>query len=133
MDAETMILSKEKKFTDCSKGIQGLTKWEEVAHCSFEDVDLSKMHCNYTWRCILGKARGLCHTYIQEALMWCGPLSSSEGWKSVQDVPKLVDAYMDNKLKLDEFITHSLPLDEINEAFETLKSGERWDLIGLCL
>lgn len=52
-------------------------------------------------------------------------LSSSEGWKSVQDVPKLVDAYMDNKLKLDEFITHHLPLDQINEAFETLKSGER--------
>ncbi|XP_070818556.1 alcohol dehydrogenase class-3-like [Chaetodon trifascialis] len=45
------------------------------------------------------------------------------GWKSVQDVPKLVDEYMDNKLKLDEFITHNLPLGHINEAFDTLKSG----------
>lgn len=52
-------------------------------------------------------------------------LSSSKGWKSVQDVPKLVDAYMDHKLKLDEFITHNLPLDQINEAFDTLKSGKR--------
>lgn len=46
------------------------------------------------------------------------------GWKSVQDVPKLVNEYMDKKLKLDEFITHKLPLDRINEAFETMKSGK---------
>ncbi|XP_041799596.1 alcohol dehydrogenase class-3 [Chelmon rostratus] len=45
------------------------------------------------------------------------------GWKSVQDVPKLVDEYMNNKLELDEFITHNLPLDQINEAFHTLQSG----------
>ncbi|XP_036933041.1 alcohol dehydrogenase 1-like [Acanthopagrus latus] len=44
------------------------------------------------------------------------------GW-SVQDVPNLVDAYMNNKLKLNEFITHSLPLDQINQAFDTLKNG----------
>ncbi|XP_071313162.1 alcohol dehydrogenase class-3-like [Trachinotus anak] len=46
------------------------------------------------------------------------------GWKSVEDVPKLVDKYMNNRLKLDEFITHSLPLDEINMAFDLLKSGK---------
>ncbi|XP_045887002.1 alcohol dehydrogenase class-3-like [Micropterus dolomieu] len=46
------------------------------------------------------------------------------GWKSVQDVPKLVDSYMDRKLKLDEFITHNLSLDQINVAFELLKSGK---------
>ncbi|XP_022615592.1 alcohol dehydrogenase class-3-like [Seriola dumerili] len=45
------------------------------------------------------------------------------GWKSVEDVPKLVDDYMKNKLKLDEFITHNLPLDQINVAFGLLKSG----------
>ncbi|XP_008277696.1 alcohol dehydrogenase class-3-like [Stegastes partitus] len=46
------------------------------------------------------------------------------GWKSVQDVPKLVDDYMNQKLKLDEFITHTRQLDQINEAFELLKSGK---------
>lgn len=51
-------------------------------------------------------------------------LSSSQGWKSVQDVPKLVDKYMDNKLKLDEFITDNLPLDQVNVAFDHLKSGK---------
>lgn len=59
MDAETVLLSKKKKVTDCSKGIQGLTEWEEVAQYSFEDVDLSKTQCNYTWCCILGGAPGL--------------------------------------------------------------------------
>ncbi|XP_041845355.1 alcohol dehydrogenase class-3-like isoform X2 [Melanotaenia boesemani] len=46
------------------------------------------------------------------------------GWKSVIDVPNLVDDYMNSKLKLDEFITHNLLLDEINVAFDLLKSGE---------
>ncbi|XP_053179340.1 alcohol dehydrogenase class-3-like [Scomber japonicus] len=46
------------------------------------------------------------------------------GWKSVQEVPKLVDDYMKKKLKLDEFITHKLPLDQINKAFELLKLGQ---------
>lgn len=43
----------------------------------------------------------------------------------MQDIAKLVDDYMNNKLKLDEFITHSLQLDQINQAFELLKSGTR--------
>ncbi|TKS72016.1 Alcohol dehydrogenase class-3 [Collichthys lucidus] len=45
------------------------------------------------------------------------------GWKSVDGVFKLVEDYMEKKLKLDEFITHDLPLNQINQAFETLKSG----------
>ncbi|XP_019118743.1 alcohol dehydrogenase class-3 isoform X2 [Larimichthys crocea] len=45
------------------------------------------------------------------------------GWKSVEGVFKLVEDYMEKKLKLDEFITHDLPLNQINQAFETLKSG----------
>ncbi|KAM9741095.1 alcohol dehydrogenase class-3-like [Menidia menidia] len=46
------------------------------------------------------------------------------GWKSAIDVPKLVDDYMHKKLKLDELITHNLPLDQINAAFDLLKSGK---------
>lgn len=46
------------------------------------------------------------------------------GWKSVKDVPKLVDDYMNHKLKLDEFITEKLPLVQINKAFDLLKSGK---------
>uniref|UniRef100_UPI003AABEDA2 alcohol dehydrogenase class-3-like n=1 Tax=Centroberyx gerrardi TaxID=166262 RepID=UPI003AABEDA2 len=46
------------------------------------------------------------------------------GWKSVESVPKLVEDYMNKKLKLDEFVTHNLPLDQINVAFDLLKSGK---------
>lgn len=52
-------------------------------------------------------------------------MAHPKGWKSVRDVPRLVDDYMDGRLKLDEFITQSLPLDRINQAFDTLRSGER--------
>uniref|UniRef100_A0A3Q3MFB0 Alcohol dehydrogenase 6 n=1 Tax=Mastacembelus armatus TaxID=205130 RepID=A0A3Q3MFB0_9TELE len=54
------------------------------------------------------------------------------GWKSVQDVPKLVDDYMNNRLELDEFITHSLPLDQINVAFDLLKSGKSYYVVFVC-
>jgi len=39
-------------------------------------------------------------------------------------VPKIVDWYMDGKLKIDELITHKLPLERINEAFDLMKRGE---------
>nr|XP_023677965.1 alcohol dehydrogenase 1-like [Paramormyrops kingsleyae] len=53
---------------------------------------------------------------------WKGSLFG--GYKSVESVPKLVDDYMANKLKLDEFVSHTLPLDSINEAFDLLVQGK---------
>ncbi|KAI1238525.1 hypothetical protein IHE44_0013259, partial [Lamprotornis superbus] len=47
------------------------------------------------------------------------------GWKSVDNVPKLVTEYMSKKIKVDEFVTHTLPFDKINEAFELMHSGKR--------
>jgi S-(hydroxymethyl)glutathione dehydrogenase / alcohol dehydrogenase len=41
-----------------------------------------------------------------------------------RDVPKLLDLYRKGDLKLDELISRTLPLDDVNEAFEALKSGE---------
>lgn len=46
------------------------------------------------------------------------------GWKSVDSAPKLVDSYMQKELKIDEFITHNMDLDKINEAFDLLHRGE---------
>ncbi|XP_015989079.1 alcohol dehydrogenase class-3 [Rousettus aegyptiacus] len=45
------------------------------------------------------------------------------GWKSVESVPKLVSEYMSKKIKIDEFVTHSLSFDQINKAFELLHAG----------
>ncbi|XP_028272764.1 alcohol dehydrogenase class-3-like [Parambassis ranga] len=45
------------------------------------------------------------------------------GWKGARDLPRLVDDYMNKKLKLNEFITGTLPLEQINVAFDLLQSG----------
>uniref|UniRef100_A0A3Q2URY4 S-(hydroxymethyl)glutathione dehydrogenase n=1 Tax=Haplochromis burtoni TaxID=8153 RepID=A0A3Q2URY4_HAPBU len=47
------------------------------------------------------------------------------GWKSVESVPKLVEDYMSKKLKVDEFVTHTLPFEKINEGFDLMHAGKR--------
>jgi hypothetical protein len=39
-------------------------------------------------------------------------------------VPELVKEYMEGKTMLDKYITHTMPFDQINEAFDLLHSGE---------
>src|SRR5579859_5969483 len=39
-------------------------------------------------------------------------------------VPKIVDWYMEGKINIDDLITHKLPLEKINDAFELMHSGE---------
>ena len=47
------------------------------------------------------------------------------GSSSVQeDVPKLIDLYKKGELKLDELISREISLDEVNDAFEAMKTGE---------
>jgi len=46
------------------------------------------------------------------------------GAKGRTDVPKIVDWYMDGKIQIDPLITHVMPLDEINNAFDLMHQGE---------
>ncbi|VEN44651.1 unnamed protein product [Callosobruchus maculatus] len=46
------------------------------------------------------------------------------GWKSRDSVPKLVEEYLLNKLKLDDFISHTMKFDQLNEAFKLMHKGE---------
>ncbi len=46
------------------------------------------------------------------------------GARGRTDVPKLVDWYMDGKIDIDSLITHKLPLERINEAFDLMHAGE---------
>jgi S-(hydroxymethyl)glutathione dehydrogenase/alcohol dehydrogenase len=46
------------------------------------------------------------------------------GAKGRTDVPKIVDWYMDGKINIDDLITHTMPLDEINTAFDLMHAGE---------
>ena len=53
---------------------------------------------------------------------WKG--SAFGGARGRTDVPKIVDWYMDGKINIDDLITHTLPLERINEGFELMKSGQ---------
>src|SRR5438094_3640907 len=46
------------------------------------------------------------------------------GARGRTDVPKIVDWYMDGKIKIDELITHRLALDDINQGFDLMHAGE---------
>ena len=46
------------------------------------------------------------------------------GARGRTDVPKIVDWYMDGKINIDDLITHTMPLDQINEAFDLMHAGK---------
>jgi S-(hydroxymethyl)glutathione dehydrogenase/alcohol dehydrogenase len=45
------------------------------------------------------------------------------GAKGRTDVPKIVDWYMDGKINIDDLITHTMPLADINKAFDLMHDG----------
>ena len=46
------------------------------------------------------------------------------GAKGRSDVPKIVDWYMEGKININDLITHTMPLEDINKAFDLMHSGE---------
>ncbi|MBT6960488.1 MAG: S-(hydroxymethyl)glutathione dehydrogenase/class III alcohol dehydrogenase [Rhodospirillaceae bacterium] len=46
------------------------------------------------------------------------------GAKGRTDVPKIVDWYMDGKIEIDPMITHTMPLEKINDAFDLMHEGK---------
>ena len=54
--------------------------------------------------------------------VWTG--SAFGGARGRTDVPTIVDWYMDGKVAIDPLITHTMPLERINDAFELMHRGE---------
>jgi S-(hydroxymethyl)glutathione dehydrogenase/alcohol dehydrogenase len=46
------------------------------------------------------------------------------GARGRTDVPKIVDWYMNGKIEIDPMITHILPLEKINDAFDLMHQGK---------
>ena len=46
------------------------------------------------------------------------------GAKGRTQVPKIVDWYMDGKINIDDLITHTMPLEQINDAFDLMHAGK---------
>jgi S-(hydroxymethyl)glutathione dehydrogenase/alcohol dehydrogenase len=54
--------------------------------------------------------------------VWKG--SAFGGARGRTDVPKIVDWYMEGKINIDDLITHTMPLDKINDAFDLMHEGK---------
>src|SRR3978361_2187345 len=112
-------------------------------------VALTKGGADYTFECIgnvklMRQALECCHkgwgkcTIIgvagagQEIATRPFQLVTGRVWKGTAfggargrtDVPKIVDWYMDDKINIDDLITHTMPLDKINDAFDLMHEGK---------
>ena len=54
--------------------------------------------------------------------VWKG--SAFGGARGRTDVPKIVDWYMEGKINIDDLITHVMPLEKINDAFDLMHAGK---------
>eukprot|EP00127_Corallochytrium_limacisporum_P000862 Clim_evm5s28 gene=Clim_evmTU5s28 len=54
--------------------------------------------------------------------VWKG--SAFGGWKSRDQVPELVNMYLNHELDVDKFATHDVNIEEVNKAFDLMHSGE---------
>ena len=59
---------------------------------------------------------------VYEERVLTGSLYGSAAPKT--EIPRLIDLYRTGSLKLDELLTRSYPIEEINQAYDALKSGE---------
>jgi S-(hydroxymethyl)glutathione dehydrogenase / alcohol dehydrogenase len=112
-------------------------------------VDLTKGGADYSFECIgrtdtMRQALECCHKGWGESIIigvagagqeistrpfqlvtgrsWRG--TAFGGARGRTDVPKIVDWYMDGKIDIDPMITHTMPLNDINKAFDLMHSGE---------
>ena len=46
------------------------------------------------------------------------------GARGRTDVPRIVDRYVDGRINVDDLMTHTLPLERINEGFDLMTRGE---------
>jgi S-(hydroxymethyl)glutathione dehydrogenase/alcohol dehydrogenase len=105
------------------------------ADCSFECVgDVSVMRqalecCHKGWGTsviigVAGAGEEIATRPFQlvTGRVWKG--TAFGGARGRTDVPRIVDWYMDGKIRIDEMITHTMPLERINDAFDLMHRGE---------
>ena len=112
-------------------------------------VDLTNGGADYSFECIgnvdvMRQALECCHKgWGESVIIGVAPsgaeistrpfqLVTGRVWKGTAfggargrtDVPKIVDWYMDGKINIDDLITHTMPLDQINKAFDLMHEGK---------
>jgi S-(hydroxymethyl)glutathione dehydrogenase / alcohol dehydrogenase len=112
-------------------------------------VDLTKGGADYSFECIgnvatMRQALECCHKgWGQSVIIGVAPagaeiatrpfqLVTGRVWRGTAfggargrtDVPKIVEWYMDGKIQIDPLITHTMPLDQINDGFDLMHAGK---------
>ncbi len=112
-------------------------------------VELTKGGADYSFECIgnvetMRQALECCHKGWGESIIigvagagqeirtrpfqlvtgrvWRG--TAFGGARGRTDVPKFVDWYMEGKINIDDLITHTMPLADINKGFDLMEKGE---------
>jgi S-(hydroxymethyl)glutathione dehydrogenase/alcohol dehydrogenase len=74
-----------------------------------------------------GQDASMAHSTVNTLGLFVGKTLTGAPYGSSRprvDMPMLVDLYMSGKLKLDELVSRSYPLEQINDAFDAMKKGE---------
>ena len=112
-------------------------------------VDLTRGGADYSFECIgnvdvMRQALECCHKGWGESIIigvagagqeistrpfqlvtgrvWRG--TAFGGARGRTEVPRIVDWYMEGKIDIDDLITHTMPLEDINKAFDLMHAGE---------
>ena len=112
-------------------------------------VDLTKGGADYSFECIgnvatMRQALECCHRgwgvsviigvagagqeistrpfQLVTGRIWKG--TAFGGARGRTDVPRIVDWYMDGKINIDDLITHTMPLTDINQGFDLMHEGK---------
>eukprot|EP01084_Bolivina_argentea_P035830 66358_1 len=101
--------------------------FECIGNVSVMRAALECTHKGWGKSCIIGVAGGGKEVSTRPFQLvtgrsWYG--SAFGGTKGRTEVPQLVNDYSAGELKIDEFITHNIPLSEISSAFDIMNKGE---------
>jgi len=141
----------EDKFEVAKQfGVTEFVNPKKVSKSTVETIiEMTDGGCDYTFECIgnvvtMREALEACHKGWGESVIIGVAASGKEistrpfqlvtgrvwkgcafgGWKSRSSMPRLIDDYMSKKLMVDEFVTFTKTLDEINVAFDLMHSGK---------
>jgi S-(hydroxymethyl)glutathione dehydrogenase/alcohol dehydrogenase len=97
--------------------------FEAVGHTGLMRAALECCHKGWGESVIIGVAgagQEICTRPFQlvTGRVWRG--TAFGGCKGRSQLPGMVDQYMNGEIKVDEFITHTMPLEDINSAFDLM-------------
>ena len=142
-------LNPEREALGRKFGMTDFINPKTVANVVEAIIELTKGGADYSFECIgnvevMRQALECCHkgwgeSYIigvagagKEIATRPFQLVTGRSWHGVAfggargrtDVPTIVDWYMDGKINIDDLITHTMPLEDINKGFDLMHGGE---------